>query len=126
MIAKLAAVGLIAAFTGMLLSEMGCKAKRAVTALTVVIILLGLLGELGGIFGELISFADEGGVGEAARCALKTVGLGYVFGISADISDELGEKSISGMLTLLGRIEIFVVVLPFIKEMIEMGLRLIK
>ncbi len=126
MIPRIIAVALISALVGVILSEMGCRSKRIFIAISVVVMLLGLSSELAELFSSLSFFAEGAGVGEVARCALKIVGLGYVFGISADIAEELSEKSIASLLTLFGRIEMLAVALPYIKKIAEMGAELIK
>ncbi len=118
-------IAVIAALTGVILTEMGCKSKRAFITLSLVVMLLGLCGELAVIFSQITSFGELSGVGEVAECALKVVGLGYVFGISCEICEELGERSISSILSLFGRIEMLAVTIPYIKEIVEMGTRLL-
>ncbi len=126
MIPKIIAVGLIAAFLGAILAEMGCRTKKIFITLSVIIMMLALVSELGVIFGEILSVSEDAGATEVVKCALKIVGLGYVFGISAEVCEELGEKSISTLLVLFGRIEMLLVTLPYVKEMVEMGTRLIQ
>ena len=52
-------------------------------------------------------------------------GLGYLFGISADICRELGESGIAKSLEVVGRVEIIAVAVPFWKKIIETGVELI-
>ncbi len=126
MTAKIIALSLIAAFLGAILSEMGCKSKKAVVAVFCIVIFLGIVGEVSGLFSELLSLGEQSEIASLAKCALKIIGLGYVFGISADICEELSENRIASLLTLFSRIEMLLVTLPYIREMIQMGIRLIK
>ena len=126
MIPKIVGVGVIAALVGSLLSEMGCKAKKIFIVLSAVILLLGLCTEVFSILSELLSLGNDTGVGEATRAALKIVGIGYVYGISSEICEELGETRIAGILGLSARVETFLVTLPFLKRIVEMGLGFIK
>ena len=115
MIPKICALGIILAFVCLMLSEMGFKGKKAFALLSSVIILIGLVSELGSIFSETSSLFEDTEVGDTAKAALKVVGLGYVFGISADVTEELGEVGISRALTLFGRVEILGMTLPYVK-----------
>ncbi len=126
MIVKIAGIGIIAAFCASMLSEMGCKNKKLFAALSVIIMLLGLVGELAAIFGELYLFGEQSGISELTECALKIVGIGYVFGIGSEVASELGEKGIADMLTLLCRIEMLIIVFPYIRELILLGVKLVK
>lgn len=126
MIPKILAVGLIAAFVGALLSEMGCKAKKVFVVLSAVMLLLGICKEVFSVLSEILSLGEDTGVGEATKSALKIVGIGYVYGISSDICEELGEPGIAGVLGLSSRVETFLVALPFLKKIVEMGLGLIQ
>ena len=126
MIPKILAIGMIIAFTGLLLSEMGYKGKRSFAALSSVLLLTSLADELYGIFSEIYRIAEDGGAAEVARSALRVIGLGYVFGISADIAEELGETGVSRALGTVGRVEIFGLTLPYAKKILELGVSLIK
>lgn len=126
MIPKICALGILLAFVGFLLSEMGFKGKRAFALLSSVIILISLVSELGEIFAETTSLFEKAGVDKTAKAALKIVGLGYVFGISADVAEQLGEAGISKALAIFGRVEIFAMTLPYLKEIMELGINLIK
>ena len=126
MIPKACALGIILAFSCLLLSEMGFRGKKVFALLSSVVILISIASELDGIFTEASSLLDDAGVGEAAKAALKVVGLGYVFGISSDIVEQLGETGISKSLTLLARVEIFGITFPYVRKIIELGISLIK
>jgi hypothetical protein len=41
------------------------------------------------------------------------------------VCEELGEKGIASMLTNVGKVETFLVVFPYFKEIVKMGLGLI-
>ena len=56
---------------------------------------------------------------------LKMVGVGYAFGVCSDVCRELGETSLSGVVALLGRVEILVLSVPFVKRIIECSVELI-
>ncbi len=118
--------GVLLAFLSVLLSEAGFRGKRVFAALSAAILLSILAGDIGKIAAEMLGFAENAGIGEVAGCAAKIVGVGYLFGIGADIVSELGESSISKALISAGKIEILVIVLPYFKDIFNLGLSLIK
>ena len=126
MIPKICALCVICALVGFLLSEMGFKGKKAFVLLSITLILSSTVGQIGEIFTDTVKFFGNFGVGETAKSASKIVGLGYVFGISTDICDELGETRISKALVLCARVEILGLTIPYVKNILELGIDLIK
>ena len=126
MIPKVCAIGILLAFVGFLLSETGFKGKRVFGLLSAVTVLIGVLSELTEIFSQTSELFISAGVSDIARAGLKIVGLGYVFGISSEVAEQLGEVGVSRALTLFGRIEIVGLTLPYVKSIIELGTSLIK
>ena len=126
MIPKICAVGIILAFVGFLLSEMGFKGKKALGALSLVLMLICFAKETDTVLSESLSLFSRAGLGDTAGRALKVVGLGYVFGISTDVCEELGETGVSKALVLIGRVQIIGITLPYVKQILELGIDLIK
>lgn len=121
---KIVAYVLIVLFLGVVLKELGFKGSR-------LIFVLGIISALGvavTCIAELVTVfdgvGDEGG--EYTAALLKMVGIGYVFGICSDICTELGEGVLSGYVCLIGRVEIMMICVPFIKAIIEKGIALIQ
>ncbi len=123
---RVCAAALICSLLCALLDGLGYRSKGLFATLCAIII-LSLLGEsLSRLFSGITSLADLTGITEAASCALKAIGLGYVFGITADICDSLGEKMISSAVTAIGRIQIFLVAYPYLEKTVALGLKLIE
>ena len=109
---------LIAALT-FVLSELGFWGKKAVSALGIVIFFLvfadlaaDILSRIGGI--------EIGEVGRGAvETALKVVGVGHAFGVCADVCSELSEVGIANALTVVGKLEILLIMLPTVIELVE-------
>jgi hypothetical protein len=49
---------------------------------------------------------------------LKIVGVGYLSGIASDLCTDLGEGGLARGATVLGRLEIAVICLPFLEKII--------
>ena len=126
MMIKAVAAAALAAVLAFLLSEYGYRGKRLFSTLAVVM-LFGVGAVLFGSAYSLINgLGTPLGLGEGAACAVKIIGMGYIFGISSDICRELGEGGIATALTTVGRLEIFLTVLPYILKAVELGAELIK
>ena len=126
MIMKTAFVALLAGVLALILSEYGYRGKRLFS----VFVIVSLIGVGVFAFSRAVNGIDAvislTGLGDAATCAIKIVGTGYVFGITADVCREMGEAGIANALTTVGRLEIFVTVLPYILKMVELGTNMIK
>ncbi len=126
MIARLCCAALLVAILAALLSELGFKHKRLFTVLALVLVISMLAEGIGELFSSVASIADLAGLTDAAKCAVKAVGLGYVFGFTADVCDELGERGIANAVTVGARIEIFLVALPYFQKTMQLGIELLK
>ena len=120
---KVLAYAFITIFLGVVLKELGFKGTRLVMILGTISLLCVSVTYLGEVIAMLPSVGNDGK--EYAVAMLKIVGIGYAFGICSDVCRELGEASLSGVVALLGRVEILVLSVPFVKRIIERGIELI-
>ena len=120
---KAIAYALITLFLGVILRELGFKGARLVTLLGTV----GAVGIAAVYVGRLSTVLGEMGAtsSEYAVAMLKIVGLGYVFGICADICTELGDATLGSSVSLIGRLEIMVISLPYVRMIVEKGIGMI-
>lgn len=114
---------LITLFLGVVLRELGFRGSRLVILLGTVSILGASVIYLGETVSEISALTDKGN--ECAVAMLKIVGVGYAFGICSDVCRDLGESGLSAAVCLFGRVEILMISLPFIKEIIEEGVKLL-
>ncbi len=123
---RVCAAAIICALLCTMLDGLGFKSKGLFATLCALII-FSLLGEsLAELFSGVLSLAERTGITDAAKCALRVVGLGYIFGITADICEGLGERSVASVVTLIGRIQIFLAAYPYFEKIISLGIELIK
>lgn len=114
---------LISALLGVLLKELGFAGSR-------MILLLGTVGAIG-FAAVCVGEVMEGIVGlspenaEYVRVILKMVGISYVAGVCSDICTDLGQTSLSGAISSVGRVEIMILSLPYVKRIIEEGVKLL-
>ena len=114
--------GLVFAFSAVLLKNFSWRGAPVFAVLCFVV----LLSVVPSYLGELLSvFNKFEGAADTTAAILKIIGVGYLFGISAELCRELGESGIASALTLVGRLEIVAISLPFITELIELALGLL-
>jgi hypothetical protein len=119
MVLKICGGAILAAVLGFILSELGFRGKKAFTTLMVVIFLLIFVDLIADATSQImsVSITDEGK--KSLALALKVVGVGHAFNISADACAELSENGIASVLTLVGRLEILIMILPYAIELIK-------
>lgn len=121
MIPKICIFALICALLAALLDGLGYKSK-GLFAVLAAIMLIGTLGDgLSDIFGGILSIGEASGITDAAKSALRAVGLGYIFGFTAEICASLGEGLIASVVTAAGRVQIFLVAYPYIEKILRLG-----
>ena len=64
-------------------------------------------------------------VSEPLSAAVKILGIGYLFGMCADVCRELGEGNVAKGVEVVGRVEIIAVVIPYFKEIVSVGTELL-
>jgi stage III sporulation protein AD len=104
-----------------LLKNFGFKGAPVFSGICVVLLLLEAVPSLFSPIVELLSFGEGRGVIEPMRAAVKILCVGYLFGICADICREMSENGIAKAVEVAGRVEIIIIVLPHLKEIINMG-----
>lgn len=126
MILRICGIAVLTAIVGMMLGEMGFKGRRLFGTVSAVMLLIGVLESVGTVFSEISSLTSVAGVSEIALTALKIIGVGYVSGISSEVASELGEGGVARAVELSGRVEMLLITLPYLREILEVGIGLIK
>ena len=122
---KLVGVALLLTVTAFLLRQLGWRGAPVFAVICAVLLLLEMADSLARIFSSVTLAGEAGGVSEPLGAALKTLGAGYLFGISADVCRELGESGIAKAVEVVGRVEIIAIVIPYFERIIEVGIELI-
>ena len=111
--------------TAFLLRSFGWKGAPVFVAICIVV----LISESADAIFEILKFTQSLGnntdIEKPISAALKILSCGYLFGICADICRELGEGGIAKAVEVTGRVEIIVLVLPFFKKIIDIGIGLV-
>ena len=109
-----------------LLKNFGWRGTPIFTAIALVLFIAEAQGELEYIFSSIKKIGIESGIEDALSSAIKVLGIGYLFGICADICRELSEAGIAKAVEVVGRVEIIAVVVPYFEEIIKVGIGLVK
>ena len=125
MMPKIAALSILLSVICFVLSELGFRSKRVFALLSVVALMLLCCGAVGEIVPRLSELSALSGITETAEGALKVVFSGYVFGIASDVAEELGEGGIAKAVTLGGRLEIALIILPYLMDVVSASVELI-
>ena len=126
MIPKICALALLSALLSVVLSDLGFKSKRQFSVLCLLLIFSALAENVFSVISRVTEIANVAGISEAAKCAVKAVGAGYIFGFTSEVCAELGENRIASTVILVGRIEIFLLVLPYFEKTVSLGLELLQ
>ena len=124
MMPRVCAIALLGAIIIKTLSEMGLRSISSVKTLILALILsfsVEPITELIGLIG-MVALKEE--VTEGVSVMAKSIGLGYVFGFSADICSSLGEGEVAAGVLTVGRLQIFLLALPYLTKIISLGLEL--
>ena len=125
MIPKICLFAIISVLLAVLLGSLGFKSKGLFITLAALLMLGTLQNDLSNIFGEIVSFSESAGITDATKTALRVVGLGYVFGFTSEICLSLGEPLIASVVTAAGRVQLLVVVYPYIRDVVKLGVELL-
>ena len=125
MIFKACAFALVAVFCTVILRELGWRGA-GVTAVVCAVILFSLVAEgVSTAAKEIERLSALAELSEFGKCVLKIVGIGYIYGVSSDICKDMGEGAVASALGIVGRVEILLAVLPYFKDILDFGLRLL-
>ena len=126
MILRMSAIALLTTIMGVVLSELGFKSRRLISIFGMLIILIGSISALETFMSEIMRISEAANMTDAARCALKTVGVGYLFGFVSSVLSELNENTLAYTVSIVSRLEIMLLVLPYLKKIINLGLELLQ
>ena len=125
MIFDVAAGGVIICVCTLLLKQLGAKWMPVLVALAFCLLVSISFSELFSVISEIKDMQILSSAEKCVKAAIKIVGVGYLFGISADICRTLGEEMVAKGVEIGGRVEIMLIIFPFFKEIIQIGVELV-
>ena len=125
MIFKFFGLAILLAMTAFLLRSFGWRGAPVFASIALVLLLGEGMGMLGAVFSSARNIGEGAGLSEPVGAALKVLGLGYLYGICADVCRDMSETGIAKAVEAVGRVEIVAVVMPYFEEIIKVGVELI-
>lgn len=122
---KMVGVALVCAIISALLDGLGFRSRRLFSTLSVIVVMVGMIDSVSELLDGVLKLTEGAGIADAAETAVRAVGLGYVFGFTSDICNSLGESTIASLVNAVGRVEIFLLALPYFVKTVEMGAELL-
>ena len=121
-------IGAAIAFSALLfiLKSLGWRGASVVGAACVSTLFFAVVMKYGDVISDLRGLCEDYGVGESTAVMIKIIGVSYLFGMCADTCRELGESGIAKTVDVVGRVEIIAIIMPYFKEIIEIGVGLLK
>ena len=112
--------GVIACLLGLLLRESGFKGASLIGVVASVGIFGASVIGVERIVGALERELSFDGASELIASALRLIGVGYAFGMGADLCREVGSQSVANALLVAGRVEILLISLPHLLDLIRL------
>ena len=123
--AKICVLVLLAATLSLLLKNFGFRGAGVFMAVA----FLALSSRFFEVFSESVSvfndFSASADISQYVGACVKVVGIGYLCGISGDVCREIGETGAARCISILGKLELISIGIPFIKELFENSVRLL-
>lgn len=110
---------LLTAVSVLILKSFGFRGAPLVSVIAIVCIASyysEALVSVGSLFGEL---SDTAEVGKYVSGALKIVGISYLSGLSRDVCIEIGESGIAKAVSVVTKLELLLLTVPYIKEILS-------
>ena len=123
---RFVALAFVLLLLSLMLKEIGFRGAKLFSAVGFIGLYALLLDNFATVFSEMTSLTEVAGLEDCAKDIMKVVGVGYVFGITSDMCQDLGEGSIASVLNAAGRVEIIALTLPFIKRIVALAGEVIK
>lgn len=117
---RLAAVPLLVAALAFMLKELGFGGARLFAGVGAVTVLGLAIGGIGEVMGKLLPILENGAADEAFSVSVKILGVGYVFGTVSDLCRDIGESGVASAALTLGRVEILLLICPYIVKILQL------
>lgn len=126
MLLKIISVGLVTVVLAMLIKQYRSDFSILVSVCGGLIIFIMLISGLEKIIDEIFNLSNTVGIkSELFVPVIKAIGVGYITEFVSDIAEDNGNKLLSNKIILGGKISIFMLALPIIKNLVNTILGLI-
>lgn len=115
-------VALLTAMVALLLRECGFRGAPVVVAVGTCALLSLCAEPLGEAMPLLSALSDVEGLQSHAAAVMRIVGIGWLCGLTADLCRELEATGVARAVTVVGRLCMLGVALPFVTELLQLAL----
>ena len=122
---NVSAFAVVAAITVFLLKDFGWKGTPVFCLIALIGILSFLEPTLNSLSDLFSTVGEGGGLAAEAQSVLKVIGIGYVSGITSEVCRDLGALSIASVVSLVARLEVLLLVTPYLVEVLRLGMELL-
>lgn len=109
----------ICLISAILLKNFGFKGVPVLISVITVGVISAYAEALGGVFSDLYG-ALGSGAEEYIAASARLVGVGYLSGATSDVCRENGEGGLASAVTLVGRLEMLLIIMPYLKSIIAL------
>ena len=118
---SLCGIGSLLAISFYLLCAIGAKSAPLYLALGATFLIVMVSENYFDVVELLFSFPSDGTTAQVVKTVSKALSLGYLVGISADLCENLGASALAKALVFGGRVLIFSLGIPYLKELITLA-----
>ncbi len=123
---KIVGLGVVASIIVIIVKQLKPELAVTVVVATSVLILVYIFKHFSSIFGLFDEIVQKTGINEGLFIILiKIIGVGYLVEFGASICEDSGNSSIANKVILGGKIAIFVMAIPIIKNLFNLILELL-
>lgn len=108
-----------------LLDAMGYRGARLLTVTATVMLFVLAISAVPELISSVQIISESTGIGDTVGCAMRILGIGYVSGISYDVALDMGSKGLASAVMMLGRVEMLLVITPYVTEVVKLAVELI-
>lgn len=121
----IAAAALLVALLAFGMKEAGVKGQGAVLFGAGLCLLPAVIERLAPLLGFMGDLVGGSGIGPMAAVMAKVLGVGYVVHFSAEGCRENGAPALAAKVELCGKLEIFLLCLPYMRELFSLATDLV-
>jgi len=125
LIFEILGVALLLCTSGFILRSFGWRGAAVFSTFAMLLLIKEAWEPLSYVFSSVKEIGEISGISEPIGAAIKILGLGYLFGMCADVCREMSESGIAKAVEVVGRVEIIAVVIPYFREIVRVGVELV-
>lgn len=118
---RMVGIAVVSVSSAYILERLGFGGTRLYLAFASILVLIGSAEGIGELLGAFGNITPPPLAAEISGAALRVVGIGYIGGFFSDFCAELGAKGAADGLSLLARVEMLAVVMPYFLDILSLA-----